>query len=306
MPADMMIARRMENMQKDGQDVVSEQKVSREYKDKLLRAIFKDKRRALELCNAVTNSNYSKDTEVRICDLDSALFRRYNDLAFAIDNQLLLMVEHQSTINPNLPLRFLSYVTDILYSWFVKVDEIHGRKLHKIPAPKLYVFYNGKEEWKEKTLKLSDAFYINDEKVSLELEVEIIDVRYSTGHEVLQRSKSLEGYSYLIEQVEVNLESGCSLDEAVSSAIDLSIRKDYLSEWLRQNYQEAAKMITLQYDQEAEYRVIREESREEGRVEGKKEGRVEIATRMLESGMTASEVVKISGLPLDVVKNLRG
>ena len=120
------------------------------YRNTLIRALFQDEKRAIELCNAVTGSDYPEGTKVELCDLDNSLVWRYNDLAFAIDDQLLFMIEHQSSISPNLPLRFLSYVTDILYSWFVKVDELYGKKLYQIPIPKCYVLYNGVEQLKEK------------------------------------------------------------------------------------------------------------------------------------------------------------
>ena len=289
-------------------NVTPKQKSDTKYSDTFIRALFQDKKRAIELCNAVTGSNYAIHTEVMLCNLDHTLLKRYNDLAFAIDDQLLFMVEHQSTISPNLPLRFLSYLTDILYSWFVKVDELYGKKLCQIPTPKLYVLYNGMEPLKEKTLKLSDAFHIKEDEPCLELEVEVIDVNYASGHEVLQRSESLKGYAYLIDQIRIYMGQGLVRDTAISMAIDRCIEQNVLSEFLQEHYLEVAKMLSWEYDQEAEFRIIRREAKEEGIEQGIEEGAeikaIEIARSLLKSGMTVNEVSKHSNLSVEIVKSL--
>jgi len=274
-----------------------------QYRDTLIRKLFKEKKRAIELCNAVTNSDYSNNVDVQLCDLDSSLLLRYNDLAFAIDGQLLFMVEHQSAISPNLPVRFLSYITDILYMWFVETDKLYGSTLRKIPAPKCYVLYNGIEPLKEKVLKLSDAFYINDGKTSLELEVTVFDVNYCNENEVLAKSDSLKGYAYLIDQIRINKASGYNQDQAISMAIDLCIQENILSEFLKRNYQEVAKMLNLQYDQEAEHRVIRQEVREEEREKAEAE-KIEMARKMIKLGNSISDVAEITKLPIDMIEKL--
>jgi len=287
------------------------------YRNTLIRTLFQDRKRAIELCNAVTGSNYPEDTNVQICDLDSSLVWRYNDLAFAIDHQLLFMIEHQSTISPNLPLRFLSYLTDTIYSWFVKVDQLYGKKLYQIPAPKCYVLYNGTEPLKEKMLKLSDAFYINDEKVSLELIVEIIDVNHATRHDVLQKSESLAGYSYLIDQIRMNMQQGLTQDKAISVAIDSCIKQGVLSEFLQKHYAEVAKMINLQYNQEAEFEIIRQEAKEEGIGEGIErglergiergieKGAMEVAKKALLKGISIDDISEITGLDVETIAMIK-
>ena len=93
-------------------------KTGKQYRDTVFRTLFHDKKRAIELCNDVAGTAYPEDTPVELCSLDSSssLLARYNDVAFAIGNQLIVMCEHQSSINPNMPLRFLPYITDMIYS----------------------------------------------------------------------------------------------------------------------------------------------------------------------------------------------
>jgi hypothetical protein len=274
------------------------------YKDTLMRMLFKDPERAVELVNAITGSNYTEDNHVVMCDLGYSLLKRYNDLAFVVDNQLLFMIEHQSSINPNMPLRFLSYMTDVLYTWFVKVDKLYGKKLHPIPVPKFYVLYNGVEPLKEKTLKLSDAFYIKGEPVSLEVMVEIVDVNYASGHKVLERSESLRGYAYLVEQIRCCMARGMTRDQAIRESIDLCIQEGVLVEFLQRYYAEVAKMLRWEYDQEAEFRVLRQEAREEGKEEGIKQNKLEIAKNALKGGLTIQTISSITGLNEKAIRAL--
>jgi len=273
------------------------QKSETQYRDTLLRKLFEEKTRTIELCNAVTGSNYTEDTEVILCDLDSSLTWRYNDLAFAIDDKLLFMIEHQSTISPNLPLRFLSYVSDVLSLFFVENNELYKNNLYKIPAPKLYVLYNGKNQPKEKYLKLSDAFHLNDGKTSLELTIEIIDVNYNSGHEVLEKSVSLQSYAYLIDQVNKQINQGIKRDKAISLTIDHCIEKGILAEFLKTHYKEVSKMLNLQYDQEAEHRAIHQN--------GANEKAIEMAKKLLKRGMSPIDIAEDSGLSIETVKQLQ-
>ena len=129
------------------------------------------------------------------------------------------MYEHQSSINPNMPLRFLSNITDTFYSWFVDMDKIYRSTTLKIPAPQFYVLYNGKEELKNNVLKLSDAFKIKTSGPSLELTVKILDVNYESSNEVLNKSKSLGGYAYLIAQIRHFESIGLKRDAAISKGM---------------------------------------------------------------------------------------
>ena len=130
------------------------------YRDTLFRKLYRDADRAIELCNALEGSSYPPNSRVKVYNLEESLALRYNDSVFAIENQLLVFSEQQSTINPNMPLRFLPYTTDTLYSWFVEMKEIYKRPLFKIPTPKFYVLYNGGEILKNDVLRLSDAFKV--------------------------------------------------------------------------------------------------------------------------------------------------
>ena len=246
------------------------QKSATTYKDTLFRVLFAELARAIELVNALENTNYPMSVEAKLLELTDSLARRYNDSAIVIDDRLFVLTEHQSTINPNMPIRLLPNVTDILYSYYVDMKKIYGTKLVKIPTPKFYVLYNGKDALKSDVLKLSDAFIIEPGEFSMNLIIKVIDIRYENGDEILEKSPSLKGYSYLISLIHKYIRTdGMERDKAIHRAIERCIKENVLAGFLRENFWEVASMLNIEYNQEDEYQAIREEGLEEGILQGK-------------------------------------
>ena len=156
---------------------------NREYKDSVFSLYLSDPKRLIEIFNAIEGTDYPPDTPVEINTLDDALYKeRINDLSFTLNNQVLVLVEHQSTVNYNMAIRLLMYVGR-LYEKLVKNEVIYRAKPVEIPMPKFVVLYNGKEDLPEYSVqRLSDSYKrINrekQEKVSLELNVEIYNINY--------------------------------------------------------------------------------------------------------------------------------
>lgn len=262
------------------------------YKDRLIRRLFEDKSNMLELCNAIMGTKYDETTFIKRYQLDSSLTKHYNDLAIGVDDKLLLVIEHQSKISPNMPLRLLGYVAELLRVHFIETKRLYGHKLFKIPTPKLYVLYNGKEKLTQTTLKLSNAFTFESKEVNLELLVHIIDVNFDSNHPILNKSQSLNGYSYLIKLIDTHLFSGSNRDVAISLAIKQCIKENILHDFLKDNYEEVANMLYVQYDHDLEVQVLQEEAMEEGLElglergleRGLEQGRINIALKMLANG----------------------
>ena len=120
-------------------------KVQRNYKDTLFRMIYREREKLLDLYNGVNGTHYSNPEELEVTTLENAIYMNVkNDVSFILDLSLNLY-EQQSTVNPNMPLRDLFYVADLLQN-YVKDCNLYGRSLIKIPAPRFIVFYNGKEK----------------------------------------------------------------------------------------------------------------------------------------------------------------
>ena len=168
---------------------------NREYKDSVFSSYFgENNARMVELYNAIENKNYPLDTPVVKNTLEDALYKdRINDLSFVLDGQILVLLEHQSTINNNMALRMLMYVGR-LYEKIVNENgdlakAIYGEKQLSIPVPKLVVLYNGKEDLPEHTEQyLSDLFMIKQEKVQLELKIDVYNINYDKDSELLSKS----------------------------------------------------------------------------------------------------------------------
>ncbi len=104
--------------------------------------VFSQKNELLELYNSMNGSHYQNPDDLQINTLENAIYiTMQNDVSFVIDSRLNLY-EHQSTYNPNLPLRFLMYASDI-FSDYTKDDNLYGSAPVKIPNPHFVVFYNG-------------------------------------------------------------------------------------------------------------------------------------------------------------------
>jgi len=266
---------------------------NRQYKDTVFRSLFSDGKEFLELYNAVADDHYPGDTEVVPCP-NNPILARFNDVAFKIGSQIVVFFEQQSTPSKNMPLRLLRYVTDVLYSQIVDLDRLYGSAQVMIPAPKFYVLYNGEQKLQERVIKLSDAFLKNDTEPALELTAKVIDINLGSGESALGRSASLKGYSFLIAEIRRNQSGGMSRDAAITTAIDLCIRRDILKTYLEDHYSEVIKMLNYEYDADAERRVIRQESLQEGRQEGQQEGRqevIELIENLLKDGLSPDEAI---------------
>ncbi|MDR3056607.1 MAG: hypothetical protein LBU84_00520, partial [Prevotella sp.] len=69
----------------------------------------------LDLYNSIKGTHYDKNTELVINTLSETLFtHQKNDVSFIINRKLVVLTEHQSTINENMPYRFLLPVAHLL------------------------------------------------------------------------------------------------------------------------------------------------------------------------------------------------
>ena len=151
----------------------------KKHKDTIFRLLFSEPRRAVELYNAVTGEDLPLDTELTYTTLTNAIYiDRKNDLGFVINNRHLVLVECQSTVNMNIPLRCLGYVSRTLEN-LAGNENLYGSRLIKFPAPEFYVFYVGSANWDVKHLKLSDAFLEKPRENSIEVVVNLVNLNYN-------------------------------------------------------------------------------------------------------------------------------
>ena len=242
----------------------AERTVRREYKARLFEMVFSNKKELLGLYNAVNQTNYTNPEDLEINTLENAIYlSMHNDISFIIDSRLSLY-EHQSTYSPNLPLRYLMYVSD-LYSAMTKNSNLYGSKLVELPPPRFLIFYNGADARPEREeLKLSDAFSIKEEEPWLELRAIMLNINPGNNSEVVEACKTLKDYVEYTSRVRKYAENQ-SIEDAVEQAITECIKEGVLADFLTQYRAEAKKMSIYEYDEERQRRFDKEEGYAAGR-----------------------------------------
>ena len=242
--------------------------VRNKHKDLLFQRVFADKRDMLDLYNALNGTNYTDIDALSIVTLEDAIYMSIkNDLSFIVASTLNLY-EHQSTVNPNMPLRGLVYLAKEYRTYYDNSDQsIYSRKLIKLPRPQYIIFYNGTEEQpEEKYLRLSDAFEPagNGEEPMLECIAKQININYGYNQKLLDTCKRLHDYSYFINEIRANITEGLILSEAISQAMDTCIRKEILVDILSKQRSEVYDMLLTEFDKERYERTLRQDALEEG------------------------------------------
>ena len=242
----------------------------RDFKSRMFAMIFSDKKELLKLYNAVANRNYEDPELLEINTLENAFYMSMkNDLSFITDSRLSLY-EHQSTYNPNMPLRFLLYLSE-LYSGMVAGKNIYGRTRIPLPLPRFIVFYNGTEERPDReVMRLSDSYTIQGEEVWLELRADVLNVNLGHNKELLNACQTLHDYAEYVHRMRKYAKT-MTIGDAVDRAIEECIQDGVLKEFLEQNRTEAKAMSIFEYNQEEHIRMEREEAKEEERANTERE-----------------------------------
>lgn len=239
-------------------------KVNKKFKDTVFRLLFgKDRNELLKLYNAVNGSNYTNADELEINTLEDAIFvNMKNDVSFVFQDYLNLY-EHQSTPNPNLPLRDLFYAADLLQEMTDELN-IYGGSILKIPTPHFIMFYNGTEDLTGITqYRLSDMYIKKEENPRLELVVSIININEGQNNTVLDGCDTLRQYSRFIAMIRKNYET-MSAKDAVKKAVDDCIDQGILRDFLLKHKAQVIKMSIYEYDEKKQRRLDREDGRKEG------------------------------------------
>lgn len=262
--------------------------INRIYKDRLYKMIFNDKSELLKLYNAINGTHYDDPAMLTITTLDNAIYMTMeNDLSFIIDMRLALY-EQQSTVNPNLPLRFLMYITDI-YSAYTKDMNIYGSKKVQIPLPSFVIFYNGVKSQPDRTeFLLSELFHPTTDQPALELKAVMLNINKGHNQELMNACHTLRDYSEYVARIRT-YSAEMPLTDAVEKAITECIHENILRDFLLKNRTEAKAMSIYEYDEEKTLRMFREEGYEDGERNGKIQATIEMC---LEFNLSSDAIVQ--------------
>ena len=300
-------------------------KPNRQYKDSVFVSLFsrdeKTRRPAsISLYNALHEEKIEDDAEIKFIELKNVLYHKEkNDVSFIVDDKIIVLVEHQSTVNENMPLRFLLYIAAI-YQLILDVSSRYKERLFKIPKPEFYVVYNGRKNRPAiEELRLSKAFMECGMEPPLELIVKVININHSDNKEFLEKCELLKGYKefgdVMSDFIDRYGEKGYDL------GIAYCIEHGILADYLQRNIKEVLNMLKAKYSYKDEIRVLTQEAREEGwetglakgiekgkmegRVEGWESGRAEVVRAMKSKGFSVKDIADILSIQEEKVESMK-
>ena len=268
---------------------------NRLYKDRVFKFIFgnpENKEWTLSLYNAVNGSNYSNPDDIQFNTIEDAVYMSMkNDVSFIILDEMNLW-EHQSSFNPNMPMRFLTYGTQ-LYEKYTATSGYYkfSRKLQRLPKPHCICFYNGTEEQPEQqVLKLSDAF---GGEGDIEVKVKMLNVNYGKNRALMETCQPLREYAWLVDRVREHQRVLQNLEAAVDASIDEMPDSCVIRTLIEAHRAGVKKMFLTEYDEEK----MKEQERKEAFADGVDAGVAEANERV------AADMLK-KKYPLDAIKDI--
>ena len=278
------------------------------YKNSVFSSLFSDPDTLRELYCALENVTLPPDVPVKINTLQDVLFMdKINDISFEIGGKLVVLIEHQSTINPNMTLRLLMYIARV-YEKIIDRKAVYGKRLIPLPRPEFFVLYNGTDPYPdEEILKLSESFESVvslgvPEKIdpALELVVKVININHGRNEGIAKRCKILASYSAFVRKVQEYEEEGSGREDAIKQAIKYCIEHDILKDFLEENATEVMNMLILDWNINDALAV----RYEEGIEKGIEKGIESTARNALAKGLSIEEVHDITGLDIETIKKL--
>ena len=294
-------------------------KHNRRYKDSVFVDLFGEDKNAknnfLSLYNALHGTHLDSSVELKPLRLEHVMYMSFcNDVSCLIDNKIIVLAEHQSTVNTNMPIRFLEYSAR-LYEQILSPRERYSRRLKQIPTPEFYVFYNGEEKYPSKAeLRLSDAFTVKSAKPNLELLVKVININYNKDNKLLENCKPLQEYTLFVEAVRRHIRF--DRENGFKNAIKECIRNDILRDYLERKSREVMNMLIAEYDYDTDIAVQREESLrigiqqgiaqgiQQGFSDGAHQNALQNAGNLKRLGVSIEIIAKATGLTKEEVEQV--
>ena len=278
--------------------------VNREYNSNVFKMYFSDKKNAVALYNALNGTTHTED-ELTINTLDNAVYLKiYNDVSFVISGTVNLY-EHQSTVNPNMPLRDLFYITD-MYKAYAMQHDLYGGRLIKLPTPKFVVFYNGMDNVPDdRVLKLSDSYERPTGEPELELTVRELNINYGHNDALMEKCEALREYAILNQRIRDNLAESKDIEAAVEAAIKSCIDENIMADFLRKEKAGVIRMHVLDYNEEKHRESLIQEGYDNGFTQGISEMTVNVIRNMLMRGQSDQDIIAIAECTQEQIDKVR-
>ena len=264
--------------------------MNREYKSDVFSLIMKNPKHALQVYNSLNGTNYEDESLITIYQLEKGISLTVrNDASFIIDSHLNLY-EHQSTFNPNMPVRSLIYVAFLLER-LLKDQNLYGKKRIMLPVIHCVVFYNGPAEQPAKQiLKLSDSYIHYAEVPDVEIRCTMININAGHNDELLDSCSVLKEYMIFVDKVR-NYHNTMALNDALEQSIDECISENVMKDFFITHRQEVTKVAMLDYTFEKQIELEKKESKAEGKTECMEEVINGVISICSELGLTQEQII---------------
>lgn len=272
---------------------------NREVKASAFTELFSDPENAAQLYTALDGKEASPE-DICYTTLEGVLFvARKNDMVFMVKNRVLVISEHQSTLNQNMPLRSVIYYGRTMER-LIEKRALYRNRLIPIPTPEFYMFYNGSRKFpSEKILRLSDAYLEKEGSPMLELTVKVININLPENHSILKKCRPLYEYAWFIQRIRDYTGQGQERDAAIVHAAEDCEREGILADFVRKHGTEAINMLFTQFNMDDALEVRYEEGIEEGRAE-------EIIETGYEFGLSDDDILGRLQKKLDISLEIAG
>jgi hypothetical protein len=277
----------------------NEEKVKHTLKDGVFRHIFKEAENFVQMYEVFTGIKLSPE-EITFKDTSSILLAKdqNNDISFMKnDGTFIILVEHQSTHNPNISLRMLIYYAELLRMHIKKHHlNVYGTVPSRYQKAELLVAYNGEKPWSELEPVIAGDITIN---------VKLVDIKFNKLP-IKESTNALSGYSYLMQQFYgYKKDDPLYVVEALEKALEDCRKAGYLLDFI--NEEAFMTMLTEYWTSEQQIidhaRWAREEEQAKAEIE-KLEIAKEIAKKFLSSGISPEVVAENCNLSLEIVNAL--
>jgi len=281
--------------------------INTQYKNSVFSLLFSDPDVLRELYCALENITLPPDTPVIVNTLRNVFYMDFiNDVSFVIGGKLVVLLEHQSTINPNMGLRFLMYISRI-YEAMYENRMLYLTKRMCIPQPEFFVLYNGLAPYPdEQILKLSDLFmdaralgHAKNQTPLLELTVRVLNINEGRNADIASRCKALSGYSALVAKERFFTRQLTDRQEAIKAAVQYCMEHGILTKFIEEHGREVLGMRITEWNTEEAMAVWREEALEDGKAEALRQ----TACRLEAMGLSAEQIAEATGLAMDELKH---
>ena len=281
----------------------------RQYQDTVFRAYMNDVDRLRDVAGALHGRTYTSVERVRIVTLDGTfLSQMKNDISFLLAGRHLVFMEHQSTLNQNMPLRCLYYLCEQLRQ-YIPAKSLYQNKQIPLPRPEFHVFYTGSKDTLEtEQMRLSDAYMEGEGDIHLELKVTFHNIAYGSEKMLLRMSRPLHDYSFFLNCIKTNIAGGMERVRAIREAMRYCMEHDVMKEFLQKHESEVIDMVNFEWNQKDFEEAVREEGWEQGAAQGREEGREEEKSAfilgMLKEKLPLETIARVSKMSVERIQEL--